>query len=261
MSTENRPNYLLFATRAVATSLLTIIMILAFVVRQVFLRDPDKRQRVAARWMHRWGKLAAKIFGYKITRSNTQQPHGCLIVPNHIGYGDIVVLLAAHPCIFVSKADIRDWPVVGWGARLGGIIFVNRRRDRGLQSTNEQIKRRLQAGDNVVVFLEATTTDGQSIQRFHSSFVQAAIDVNAPVLPVALKWSTKNPKVSITEDIAYWKDHTMSTHLVRHLGRNSKLVTMNYGQAMPSGEACRKDLTDQAYQTVVTLFEQRDLST
>lgn len=256
MTQKNRPNYLLFAIRAFATAMLTISMILAFLPRQIFLRDPDQRQRVAAKWMHRWGKMAAKIFGYQITLKNLQQPKGCLIVPNHVGYGDIVVLLAAHPCVFVSKADVREWPVFGWGARLGGIIFVNRRRDRGLQSTNEQIKRRLQAGDNVVVFLESTTHDGLSVQRFHSSFLQAAIDVDAPILPVALKWSTKNPHVSLTEDIAYWKDHTMGPHIVRHLGRNSKLVKMNYGAQMPTTQACRKTLADNAYQQVVELFEQ-----
>lgn len=251
---QKRPNYLLFILRALLTGVLTLSMILAFLVRQLLTRNQAKRYQVAARWGHIWGKLTAKIFGYTINATNLDRPSGCLIVPNHVGYGDIIVLYAAHPCVFVSKADVGDWPLFGWGAKLAGIIFVNRRRDRELQSVNEQIKERLLAGYNVVVFLEATTNDGQSVQRFHSSYLQAAIDVGAPILPVALKWSTKNPHVDVIEDIAYWKDHTMGPHIVRHLGRNSKIVHMHYGQAQASTTDCRKTLAKQAQQQVHDLF-------
>jgi 1-acyl-sn-glycerol-3-phosphate acyltransferase len=253
---RKRPSYLLFSLRALLATLLTFLMIVSFSLRQVLIRSTTRRQHVAAQWMHCWGRLLAKIFGYRIRKVNPVLPQGCLIVPNHIGYGDIVALLAAHPCVFVSKADISQWPLLGWGARLGGIIFVSRRRDRALSDVKVQVQQRLAAGQNVVIFLEGTTTDGQSVERFHSALLQAAIDVNAPVLPIAIHWTTHNPHLSISEDVAYWKDHTMGTHLVRHLGRNSKLVRLSYGTALASENCCRKSLAEQAYSQVVGLFSE-----
>jgi len=36
------------------------------------------------------------------------------VISNHLSYLDIVVFATLHPCVFVSKEEVRTWPVVGW---------------------------------------------------------------------------------------------------------------------------------------------------
>ncbi len=42
----------------------------------------------------------------------TPPTHG-MIVSNHLSYLDILCYSAAVPCVFVSKADVEQWPIFG----------------------------------------------------------------------------------------------------------------------------------------------------
>lgn len=112
-----------------------------------------------------------------------------LLAANHISWLDIVVMLAARHCRFVSKADVRDWPLIGTLASGGGTLFIERASRRDAMRVVHHMAERLRAGDVLAIFPEGTTSNGVDMLPFHANLFQAAIFASVPVLPVALRFA------------------------------------------------------------------------
>ena len=111
-----------------------------------------------------------------------------LLVANHISWLDILVIHAARYCRFVSKSDIRDWPLVGTLATAAGTLYIERSRRKDALRMVRDMAQAMQEGDVVAVFPEGTTSDGRSLLPFHANLIQAAIEAQAPVQPMALRF-------------------------------------------------------------------------
>lgn len=111
-----------------------------------------------------------------------------MLVANHISWLDITSLHAARYCRFVSKADVRHWPVIGALAAGVGTLFIERESRRDAMRVVQHMAESLVAGDVLAVFPEGTTSDGLSLLPFHANLFQAAISADAPVQPVAMQF-------------------------------------------------------------------------
>jgi 1-acyl-sn-glycerol-3-phosphate acyltransferase len=123
-------------------------------------------------WYHR---RVAALFGLHIRvvgRPMTQE--GVLIVANHTSWADIVIFSAVMPISFVSKAEIAHWPFFGTLARLQRTVFVERERRSATGQMRDMIRRRLLAGDALVLFPEGTSHDGNHVLPFKSALLGAA---------------------------------------------------------------------------------------
>src|SRR4051794_32014688 len=104
-------------------------------------------------------------------------PSPRMIVPNHVSWTDVLVLGCRHaPLRFVAKSEVAGWPLLGAIARLTGTIFVERQRRRSILRVNAALAGRLRAGEDIVVFAEATTGDGSRVKRFNAPLLAAARD-------------------------------------------------------------------------------------
>lgn len=163
-----------------------------------------------------------------------------LVVCNHISYYDIVVLGSVIPGDFVAKADIADWPGFGWMAKAGQTIFIDRRRTATTQA-RDQIQERLDAGDTLIMFPEATSGDGNYMKPFKSAlFTVAERHALGPdgeerpvvVQPVSLAYTRLNGMplgVGWRAFVAWYGDMEMASHLwqVTRLGRITAEVTFH----------------------------------
>jgi len=111
-----------------------------------------------------------------------------LLVCNHVSWLDIFVINALAPTAFVSKDDVRRWPLIGWLCAGTETIFLERGSRAAAQRTGEHIVRELAAGAHVGIFPEGTTSDGTRLLPFHAAFFQCAIDAAVPVVPLALRY-------------------------------------------------------------------------
>jgi 1-acyl-sn-glycerol-3-phosphate acyltransferase len=116
----------------------------------------------------------------------------CMMVGNHISWLDIFVINAHHPVRFVAKAEIRNWPVIGELSIRTGTLFIERIKRRDAHRINEMIAAALHDGDQVAVFPEGTTTEGDVLRHFHANLLQAAVDCQAPLQPVTLQYRDAN---------------------------------------------------------------------
>jgi 1-acyl-sn-glycerol-3-phosphate acyltransferase len=97
-----------------------------------------------------------------------------VFVSNHSSWVDIPVLGGILDGCFVSKADVARWPVVNTIAWLGRTVFVTRQRGATGRERDE-MRSRLAAGDNLVLFPEGTSSDGSRVLPFRSAFFAAAV--------------------------------------------------------------------------------------
>lgn len=102
-----------------------------------------------------------------------------LIVANHVSWTDILVLGARRPLCFVAKTEVAGWPFLGALAKVQDSIFVDRAARFALPAVNAAIASRMAAGEDVVLFPEATTGDGNRLKRFHAVHFAAARDLLA----------------------------------------------------------------------------------
>ncbi len=134
-----------------------------------------------------WSRQMLRIMGVELVVRGTPPARGpVLLVANHISWLDILVMNAAQPARFVSKADVKHWPVLGALITGAGTLYIERESRRDAMRVVHQMAERLRAHDTIAVFPEGTTGDGRTLLPFHANLFQAAISANAPVLPVAL---------------------------------------------------------------------------
>ncbi len=111
-----------------------------------------------------------------------------LIVANHISWLDILVIHAARYCRFVSKSDIRGWPIIGALATGAGTLYIERSSRRDALRMVHDMADAMQEGNVVAVFPEGTTSDGRTLLPFHANLIQSAIVAEVPVQPMSLRF-------------------------------------------------------------------------
>jgi 1-acyl-sn-glycerol-3-phosphate acyltransferase len=114
---------------------------------------------------------------------------GRLVLSNHVSWIDVFAIYAATPCRFVAKAEIGRWPLLGVLVTRSGTLYIERGRRHAVASTNHRMRDHLKAGESVAVFPEGTTTDGATLLPFHSNLLAPAVEIGAPVWPIAIRYS------------------------------------------------------------------------
>lgn len=136
-----------------------------------------------------WAAQLLAIWGVRlVVRGEVPRAGPVLMVANHISWLDIPVLHAARHCRFVSKADVKRWPLIGRMASAAGTLYIERESRRDALRTVHGMAQALREGEVVAVFPEGTTSEGADVLPFHANLLQAAIATDAPVLPVALQF-------------------------------------------------------------------------
>lgn len=168
-----------------------------------------------AQWLHQTSAVILRRIGITVRSEGVVPQHG-LIVSNHLGYLDIPFHAALGPRIFVSKDDVRSWPVFGLLARLGGTIFVKRGIRASATEAAIELEFALRTGVSVVLFPEGTSTDGTTLLPFHAFLFEPAVEVESPVMASAVSY--ESPGIE-ERDLCYYGDVRFAPHFLETLGR------------------------------------------
>jgi 1-acyl-sn-glycerol-3-phosphate acyltransferase len=151
--------------------------IAAIPAQALFLRIPG---RAKERFARRYWRGIRRILNVRLSIHGKLSPHRpTIFIVNHCSWLDIVTLGSVLPGCFVAKGEIAQWPFIGTIARLGRTVFVSRVKS-GVDRERGTIVERLAAGDNIILFPEGTTSDGNRILRFQTAFLAIA---DAPSKP------------------------------------------------------------------------------
>jgi 1-acyl-sn-glycerol-3-phosphate acyltransferase len=142
------------------------------------------------RLRQRWSQRLLRLLGVRLRARGVRPPPGRLLVANHLSWLDIYVINALVPAAFVSKAEVRDWPLIGWLAARSDTLFMARGNGRAARETADRMATLLRAGEMpLVVFPEGTTGDGSRVLPFRAALLQAALAAGSPLQPLAIAYA------------------------------------------------------------------------
>ena len=152
-----------------------------------------------------------------------------LLLCNHRSYFDPIVIMAKILAFPVGKASIKTWPIIGWGAKISGTIFVDRKSKVGRKAAREQMNETLQKGYFVINYPEGTThTEAQTI-AFKQGMFQDAAAKGFRIYPIALEYRNKVD--------AWVGDDTFLRHFMACFGKKKTFIRISYGTAIISDDA------------------------
>lgn len=205
----------LWRSLRVAEHLLTGALICVVIsLRSAMGRRPTWVPAVVC-WWH--GRLC-RALGLRVQVSGAVAHH-CLLVANHVSWLDIPVLGAQAELGFLSKAEVRGWPLVGWMSAVAGTLFIERGANQAA-AVSDQIASAIASGRTLVIFPEGTTSDGREVRRFHPRLFAAARQPGLRVQPVALVYR-RGADLAPDLEIPFVGEETLAANLwrvIRHPG-------------------------------------------
>jgi 1-acyl-sn-glycerol-3-phosphate acyltransferase len=205
-----------------------------------FITMPRRMQIVGG-----WSARMLRRLGITLHMSGTPQLGPLLLVANHISWLDILVIDAVQPARFVSKSDVRHWPLIGWMVACGGTLFIERERKRDAMRVVHQVAAALKAGEIIAVFPEGTTSEGHGLLPFHANLLQAAVVTQAPVQAVALRYADAHAAVSAAA--AFVGETPLLESLARVLWADGLRATVQLLPVAPTLETDRRALAERLH--------------
>lgn len=210
-------------------------------------RFPERTRRAA--WLHSVCKRVAQVLHLEWNVIG-QPPSKGLLVCNHLSYVDIVLLAAITPCVFISKSEVRQWPIFGWFASLAGTVFVRRTTHSSLKQVVDGVRQAMDSGALVVLFPEGTTTDGQAVHPFKSPLLEAVTDRQQFISVGYIHYALQDGNVA--EEVCYWRDMTLVPHLLNLMSKRRIEASVSFSHHR---ELCpdRKRLAGELHRHVMEL--------
>jgi 1-acyl-sn-glycerol-3-phosphate acyltransferase len=170
------------------------------------------------------------------------------------------------PIVFVSKREVKRWPIVGQWNTLGGAIFINRQHKEQVGLLVAEMKRKLQQEANLLLFPEGTSTNGEKMLPFQTVPLAAPLRCRSNIVPVTLTYKSIEdmPVTAANRDFVYWYgDMDFVSHFWRLLGLRGveALVTIQPRIECfryKDNSAGRKKLAEDCYQRVLGKVAERD---
>lgn len=194
-----------------------------------------------------WHSRVADILGLRITVSGPRPKAPALLASNHVSWLDIVVLGGLTHTDFLSKYEVRKWPVMGWLAARSGTLFI-RRGQNETAVVRGQMKDRLRHRGMLTLFPEGTTTDGREVRPFFSRLFAAAIDTGTDVTPVALRYHIDGDHDPLAP---YTDDQSILDNLRGLIARDHTGVNVVFGDRIRLDGHSRKQIADLAREEIV----------
>lgn len=248
----------MMTARAIATLVLFLTWTALLIPLQMLLirlRSPWRRS--LPHFYHRSVAWLLRVRVRKIGAASAKPP--VLFVSNHISWLDIVVLSAALPASFIAKQEVNDWPFFGLLARLQRTVFVERNNRHRTAEHRDEMRERLEQGDNLILFPEGTSSDGLRIHSFKSAFFAVAehpVEGKLPfVQPISLGYSKLNhmPVGRRWMRIFAWVgDEDLVPHLWRFLKSGPSEAVVELHQPVTMAQfASRKGMAAWCHQRVL----------
>lgn len=210
--------------RALMVSLYITFYIL-FIIFRGLIMGYDLRWAVRQRQNIARGIL--KICGIKLETKGTIGDGFYIFVSNHKSYLDPVLAAVTVPFVPVAKAEVSNYPILGYGIKMTGIMWVKRESKSSRQATRVAMAETLDGGDSILIYPEGTTHGGETTKDFKLGVFRIAADKKVPIIPIALDY--KNPKM------AWTTKQKMIPHLLQTIGNKTIEAKIEFGEPILGG--------------------------
>ena len=175
-----------------------------------------------------WTRRFLPAIGVRIHSEGKAPDFPCIVMCNHRSYLDPAVLVYDFPGMPVSKAEVANWPVIGYGAKISGTLFLRRESQHSRKLLLNDIALKVKEGFAVILFPEGTTHDKPYTTALKRGGFDLAARTDIPIVPVALEYKS-------TAD--YWiGSDTFLPHFIRRFGEKNMFVAVRYGEPIRSDD-------------------------
>lgn len=183
--------------RAIARLLLFLILASSYFASSLWIhwttKDEVDRRRRFSRNACQFCKWVCQAFRIKAQVINPLPPNAVgLLVGNHMGFVDILVLCSMMPNLFVTSQEMKETPFLGLITEFGGCVYVERRARSNIMKELADIVEFLRIGFRVVLYPEATSHNGEEILPFKRTLITAAAFAGVPIYPFVFNFKSIN---------------------------------------------------------------------
>lgn len=177
---------------------------------------------------HLWSRLSLRILGARVEVEGRPPRAPFFLVSNHLSYIDILALATVVDGYFISKVELRSWPMLGLLSRMVGTIFVNRELRRDVQRVNRVVEETLARGYGIILFPEGTSSQGYEILPFRSSLLAYPAEHGIPVYSASLSYATPPSEPPANLSVCWWGDAPFFAHFLNLLGLSRWEIKMRF---------------------------------
>ena len=191
--------------------------------------------------------------GVRVSHEGSFPAEGGILVTNHLGYLDVLVLASLGPAVFVSRADVEHWPLIGPLTRWCSTIYIDRDRRDQIPAVIEQMSGALSTGAQVVFFPEGTSGAGDVVMPFRAALFGAAAAGEAPVRVAAISYRTLPDDPPARDSVCWWGDAGFARHIFGLAGLREIEARVRFGESVLESTD-RKELANRCHAAVTELF-------
>jgi 1-acyl-sn-glycerol-3-phosphate acyltransferase len=209
----------------------------------ILLLFPHLDAHERGRRVMRWSTQFLKVLGVSLEpvgRPPSVRGGGALLAANHVSWLDIHLLHSLLPARFISKAEVRNWPLFGFLAKASGTVFLEREKKADAMRVNQLMADHLRDGECLALFPEGTTSDGSDLLPFFPSLFQPAVAAQAQIWPVRIRYL--NSDGSDCPEAAYFGGMTLGQSVMQVLRIKGLRARVEFLPAIASQGLARRDL-------------------
>lgn len=238
------------------------IILLYFVnaiIQYYSTNDPIVRRRRLTANGSRTARAMVNAFNIElICKENIPEDESSLLVGNHIGFIDIVCLVALRSGVFITSLEMKNTPVLGQIADLGGCAYVNRKNRMSIQDELKGIVDVLKQGFRVVLYAESVASNGEQVLPFKKTLLMSAGLAEKPIRPFVFNFVKVNGrpvKYEQRDAVCWYGDETFFPAIWRSLKLDSVSCEIEFLPLLqPSANEDRTALAEKVHAMVSSRY-------
>ncbi len=155
----------------------------------------SRRQKLASRYAHWWGRTVLAATGSKVTVKGIKHipPGPVVFMANHLSIFDTMLLLGYidKSVAFVAKKELARVPVVNSLMRHVGCLYLDRQDIRQAVEIINLAAEQVRNGLSMVIFPEGTRSQTGEMAEFKSGSMKLAMKAHVPIVPLRIQ-GTRN---------------------------------------------------------------------
>lgn len=231
----------------------------------LLIKDINRRILLTTRLSSFWCRALLKALDIKVdTRlhPDVDKSRTYFVAANHLSYLDIFIISSVLPSVFVASVDgVKESPVLGKITELSGGVFVERRCKWGILKEIETISGIMRSGHNIVLFPEGTTSDGEALLPFKTSFFRTPQLSQVDVLPVCIKYTKANGEPLSDQNrfsVFFYGKITFFKHLLKMLDLRSIDAELIFLEPIKTENyTSRKEIAKEAFNLINQEYQTR----
>lgn len=201
-----------------------------------------------------WARVVGRLIRMRVEVEGTPPRPPFVLVANHLGYVDVVMLATQLRAVFVARADVNGWPVIGNICRAVNTLFIDRGNKRDIPRVMQRMEEILDSGVGVVIFPEGTSTRGEKVLRFLPSLLEIAARSTREVSYASLSYRTPPVSPPAHLSVCWWGDMAFTPHVLGLLELKGFRGKIGFGEE-PIAETDRKVLATRLHEAVQRRFQ------